>query len=160
MPDFQALEWRKAATTDLVAQAIRKDVRSYRRERGRAGHRFSLNHVKSLWAANDGAHAVLNHLDDEAWQMWYRHPETGWAMVSWHLTRREAQAAAENGKSAPRNSELKEPDPGLYVLAGSNPDRMTIRTHCRSEIAATDIEAVYAKLGFATARETVAPPVG
>jgi len=155
MPDFHCLEWHKQPIDSPVALAIRRDVREHRRERGRGGHRFSLNHVKSLWSANDGRHVVLNHVDDPAWQMWHR-DNAGWSMVSWHQTRREAQAAAEND-SAPPEAKITS---GIYVLAGSDPERMTIRTHCTSAATADDIEAVYVKLGFTTARETVGAPVG
>jgi hypothetical protein len=160
MSDFTSLEWQKQPTTSYIAHAIRKDTRKYRRERGRGGHRFSLNYVKSLWAASDGVHAVLNHIDDPAWQIWFCDPETGWALCSWHLTRREAQAVAENSLGIPLRPGTKGLGPGLYVLAGSDPGRPSIRTFCSSETSANDIEAVYVKLGFTTAREIVDPPVG
>lgn len=154
MPDFAALEWSKQSLTGDVAKALRKDVRTYRRERGRGGHRFSYNYLKTLWAADDGLHAVCNHIDDSAWQMWYRHPTDGWIMIDWHLTRREAQAAAES-----KHPELVERKPkifpGINVLAGW-PDRdPTMRVHCSSEATATVVSEAFDKIGCITRRELV-----
>lgn len=159
MLDFLALSWRKQPIDGALAQSIRRDVRKHRRERGRAGHRFSQPYLKTLWGSIDNDHAVLNHVDDLAWQMWFRDPRIGWWMVSWHLTRREAQAAAENVRPAPLLEE-RAPDPGLYVLAGSSEDRLTIRTQCSSEYSAEQLEETYAGLGFITRRETIGQPVG
>lgn len=158
MSDFIALNWSKQPLTGDVSRALRKDVRTYRRERGRGDHRFSYTCLKTLWAADDGLHVVCNHIDDPAWQMWYRHPASGWIMIDWHLTRREAQAAAES-----KHPELVERKPkvfpGINVLAGW-PDRdPTMRVHCSSEATAAAVADAFVKIGCITGRELVATEV-
>jgi hypothetical protein len=157
MADFTALEWVKHPTDQTLAQNLRRNVRQKRTERGRGGHRFSMNYLKTLWGASDGIHAVLNHVDDPVWQMWYEHPEQGWMLISWHATRREAQAAAES-----RHPEIMDPEPtvrpGLNLVAGhpSRPGKYPIRVLCSSEHTATELEGIFDRLGFHTRRELVA----
>lgn len=157
--DFDALDWSKQPTDGPVSQAIRRDVRKHRRERGRGGHRFSLNYLKTVWSASDGSHVVLNHVDDLIWQMWYRHPEQGWVLMDWLSTRREAQAAAETHQPELSDSRPDMP-PGIYVLAAWPGRPSTMRVHCSSERTADDITEVFARLGCDTQRELVDASLG
>lgn len=154
MADFESLSWVKAPTDGEVARAIRKNVRMHRREKGRGGHRFAQSFLKTLWVADDGRHAVLNHIDDLTWQMFYRHPESGWGLIHWYATRREAQASAE---SAHPDLVFQAPTiySGINILAHFPDRKNRMRVHCSSDYTATVIEETFMKLGCITRREVV-----
>lgn len=164
MSDFDdALIWAKQPTDADVAQALRKNVRKYRTERGRHGHRFSMKYLKTVWSAADDLHVVLNHVDDPTWQMWYQHPDKGWTMISWHGTRREAQAAAE-GQHVDRVEPIVAHKAGINLLAGwaDEPYRrrrtevdFTMRIHCQTERTVSELEEIFSRLGCLTKREMV-----
>ena len=154
MADFESLSWVKQPVDGDFARAIRKDVRLYRRERGRGGHRFSMNFIKTLWVADDSMHAVLNHIDDLVWQMFYRHPTQGWLLIHWYDTRREAQAAAESDHPE-LVSRRPTVHPGINVLANFPHRDNRMRVHCSSDYTATVVEETFVKIGCITAREVV-----
>lgn len=158
MSDFQVIEWVKCDNDGDLARELRKNIRQHRREKGRAGHRFAFTFLKTLWVADDDHHAVLNHVDDTVWQMWYRHPVEGWVLISWHATRREAQAAAESS-----HPQLVVPKvrihPGINVLAGWPGRELNMRVACSSEYTADVIGEIFAKLGCGTRRELVSAKV-
>lgn len=146
---FNSLEWARAKTHDVdIVHAIRHDVRKYRREKGRAGHRFRFATIKNIWYV-DEIHAVINHTDDPLWQYWYNHPQDGWILVHWYTTRREAQAAAE--LPHPEQSVTAKPFiEGIYVRAGWDMDNYTMRVTCSSDRTAVDIQSIFRKLGCFT----------
>jgi hypothetical protein len=141
-------QWTKAKdyADDLVANSIRRDVRRYRREYGRAGHRFRFATLKNLWYV-DMVHAVLSHSDDPVWQHWYNDGKEGWKLVAWYGTRREAQAAAERPIATPEDRPTST-ESGLFILAGWG-SHYSMRVRCRPETIA-DIGAVFAALGCRT----------
>lgn len=158
MPDFELIGWRQQPLDGDIARVMRRSIRMYRRERGRGGHRFSYLNLKSLWVTDDLAHVVLNHKDDLVWQFWWNDPLEGWLQISFHSTRREAQAAAELPR-IPVVVPAEKLVPGLYVLAAwpkqdQSPD-YKMRVHCRSESAVEAVVEVFDKLGCITKQETV-----
>jgi hypothetical protein len=152
--DFEVLPWKKQDADGEVSKHIRRHVRLYRRERGRGGHRFRYATLKSLWSA-DAIHVVLNHKDDPSWQYWYNDPRQGWNLISWHLTRREAQVAAEmpHPDLTPEPKFLTE---GLYVLAGWSDENYTMKVACSSEGTADQIIAVFTGIGCVATKSLLA----
>lgn len=150
--DFQSFQWRKAKDTeDPVALDIRHDVRRYRREKGRGGHRFRYATLKNLWYV-DQIHAVLNHSDDPVWQYWYHHPLNGWILISWHGTRREAQATAE----LPHPVEVaRSIAPGTYIFAAWPGQEVTMKVRVRSDWVGEQIIRVFGDLGCETKIEVI-----
>jgi hypothetical protein len=156
--DFEVLPWKKQPVDGEVAKSIRKDVRTFRKERGRGGHRFRFATLKSLWSA-DAIHVVLNHSDDSAWQYWYNDARQGWSLISWHMTRREAQVAAEmpHPDLTPEPKFLAE---GVYVLAGwpreNGEADYTMKVACSTDKTADEILAVFTHLGFVATKSLLA----
>jgi len=152
MPDFGAHHWVKSkGPDDDVAQQIRSDVRRYRREHGRGGHRFRHATLKNLWYV-DQTHAVLNHTDDPVWQYWYNHPINGWVLVDWFRTRREAQAAAER-PHPPVASSGKHVVDGTYVFAWWPNQDVTMRVRVRSDDIGAQIIKAFEGIGCNAALE-------
>lgn len=146
---FHSLQWTKTRTNDDdVIRLIRRDVRKFRREKGRAGHRFNHAKLKNCWHVEE-THAVINHTDDPLWQYWYNHPQDGWTLVHWYSTRREAQAAAELPHPEAQAAVDRTVD-GLYVKAGWSMDDYTMRVTCASRRIAEEIQGVFRKLGCVT----------
>lgn len=142
--DFQALQWARLKHDHEVVAEIRRDVRTYRRETGRAGHRFNAATLKNVWSS-DGVHVILNHLDDPTWQHWHLGAE-GWYLVHWYTSRREGQAAAE----LPLRAVSAEPImcvTGLRVVAGWPGQGGSMIVKCSSPTIAEDIAKVYANIG-------------
>jgi hypothetical protein len=149
--DFNLMNWEKQKNDSSLARAIRSDTRLHRRERGRGGHRFHFSALKGLWSV-ENIHAVLNHKDDPAWLYFYNHPQQGWILVDWRMTRREAQALAElpqeyqvlYAEQAVEKSQV----PGWHVHAGEKEHETSIDVSCRSEEIADDIREVFQEIGF------------
>lgn len=156
MPEFDSLGWSREKLDGSLARSIRSSIRLRRRERGRGGHRYRFNTLKNLWAV-DVIHAVVNHTDDPEWQYYYNHPSEGWLLISWHLTRREAQAAAE----LPLPPELvptvasRATVEGWHVLAGWKKDKFTMDVPCTSEEIAGEIEETFQVIGCHTSKSLV-----
>lgn len=156
MADFDVVTWGKLPLDGDIARSLRKDIRTNRRERGRGGHRFSFNHLKSIYGSDNGLHVICNHTDDPVWQLWYRHPQDGWILVDWRDALREAKAAAE--LPMPDADPAKPLASGLYLLAGWDRGEETeysIRILCSSETTAVAMTEVYQKLGCLVKRELV-----
>lgn len=96
-------QWTTSPIDGPVVSAIRRDNRKFRREKGRAGHRFRFIDLRFLWVAGTN-HAILTHYTDRSWQYWYRHPTQGWLMESYHENLADAKMDAEV-------KSLAEPDP-------------------------------------------------
>jgi hypothetical protein len=148
--DFKTYSWIKAKDNDAdIVQAIRRDIRINRRERGRAGHRFRHVTLKNVWYV-DLIHAVVNHTDDPVWQYWYNHPRQGWILVNWYMTRREAQAAAELPYVEPEATEDKsEGLKGLHVVADwpGRDNGYPIKVYCSSPRIAAELKDVFESIG-------------
>ena len=158
MPDFELTDWSNQPLDGEVAHSIRHDVRAFRRERGRGGHRFRYTHLKTLWVS--AAYAVLNHTDDQVWQLWYQDARQGWLLVDWCRTRREAQAVADanpipkelviHGTDA-RDSMITVragwPDPQYPDLP---PKVYTMKVGCATPYTAEQITAVFERIGCLT----------
>jgi hypothetical protein len=159
--DFELPHWTNQPLDGDVALSIRHDVRQYRRERGRGGHRFRHSHLKSLWSVED-IHAVLNHNDDPAWQYWYHDARQGWLLVDWFSTRREAQAFVDmnpvptivihgtNVDDTPIHVLAGWPDPEYPELL---PKDYTMRVPCRSDYTASVVIEVFEKVGCLTRQD-------
>ena len=147
----QVLNWKKQPLDGEVSKGLRKGIRQYRRERGRGGHRFRYDDLKALYSVGD--FIVLTHHGDSIWQLYHRHPQNGWFLISWHFTRREAQIAALHPLPdlTPKPKKIKE---GIHVLAGwDDPMVKTMRVHCSSTWTADCIEAAFQSLGCLTERQ-------
>lgn len=154
MTDFRLLDWKREATDGPTAYSMRHDTRKWRREKGRAGHRFSFVRLKNIWVADD-IHAVCNHDDDASWLYFRRLPLKGWLLISWHRTRREAQAAAD----LPLPDLTPKPKPivaGIHIKAGWNKGDYTMNIACRTEYTADVITDIFQRMGCETEREMVA----
>ncbi len=154
-----ALTWEKHSNTGQFATEIRRGIRQYRREKGRQGHRFRYDDLKTLWGAKDrkGTHAVLTHHDDKLWQYWFK-DEDGWKLQSWFKLLKDAQNEAEKPRAKPVVVPPKI-EPGSYVHAawvapyhGQKP--MVVR--CQSDATAAYISELFQKLGCAVELKTVA----
>ena len=151
------LQWVKCSVDGSFAKDLRRGIRMHRREKGRGGHRFSFSDLRGIWISGDD-HAILTHDDDHAWQFWWRHPERGWYLQSWHRLLSEAKEEAEK----PRVLEIasRPLSSGIYVCAewqepyikGSKP--MMVR--CSSESTLKDILQVFSSLGCVASMKTVA----
>lgn len=142
--DFYSLKWVQLKHDHGTIAELRRDVRTYRRENGRAGHRFNVATLKNVWSA-DGVHVILNHTDDPIWQHWHLGAE-GWYLVHWHTSRREGQAAAE----LPLRMVSADPTAsvaGLRVEAGWPGRGVTMITACSAPATADDIAKVYSNIG-------------
>jgi hypothetical protein len=146
MARYKPPEWEKVELDGPTAMAMRHDTRKFRREKGRAGRRFQFVRLKSLWTA-DGIHAVCNHLNEAEWLYFHRTALQGWLLMSWHGTRREAQAAAE--LPLPDLTPKPKPTtPGLHVKAGWTHKRgVTMDVACHSEYTAGVVADIFDKLG-------------
>jgi hypothetical protein len=127
----------------------------YRREKGRGGHGFSYSDLKGVWGSGDD-YAIVTHIDNRAWQLWWRHPERGWFLQSWHRLLNEAKDEAEN----PRTLDLvpQQNLPGTYVCAEwkapySSNQPMMVR--CQ-EYTAGEIASVFDSLGCSTYIKVIA----
>lgn len=152
---FDSLQWSKAKnSSDDIVRSIRHDVRKFRREKGRAGHRFRFATLKNIWYV-DQVHAVVNHTDDPVWQYWYNDPQDGWMLVHWYSTRREAQAAAElpHPESVKEKLVVADKSDGHYVLVAWPNKDFSMRYHCSSPYTAQETMKVWEKLGCRTVIE-------
>jgi hypothetical protein len=151
--DFRSFQWAKAKDLDGdVAEEIRHDVRRYRREKGRGGHRFRHATLKNLWHV-ENIHAVLNHADDPVWQYWYNHASNGWQLVGYYFTRREAQAAAERPHPI---APIKPLAPGRYIFAAWPDHEVTMRVRISSDYTGEQVSKVFGDLGCQTSIEEFA----
>lgn len=142
--DFHSLLWRQVKHDHENVSELKRDIRTYRRETGRAGHRFNPATLKNVWSSG-GVHLVINHVDDPVWQHWHHGPE-GWYLVHWHLSRREAQAAAELPlRTVPPTPPGKVS--GLRVVAGWPGRAGTMVVKCSSPTTAEDVAKVYSNIG-------------
>ncbi len=161
MPEFDLLTWTRQPADGDFAKELRHDVRMHRREKGRSGHRFNYNRLKSLWSVG-GIHAVMNHQDDPTWQFWHKDALSGWNLMSWHLTRREAQAAAEQ-PLPDLTPKPKDKTYGLHVYAGwsgMDPfgfqrDWPSIVVPCSSEYTAGVIVKIFEDMGCEVKKDLV-----
>lgn len=151
--DFQTFGWEKQKNDSAVAKSIRASVHQQRRERGRGGHRFRYSTLKAIWSVGE-THAVLNHTDDTTWQYW-RNTNGGWLLVSWHLTRREAQASAELPLPADLAIPLRVSEAGLHVYAGWQQGSYTMDVPCSSDEIAQDIKEAFEIIGCHTELVTI-----
>lgn len=153
--DFELNHWSSQPLDGETAHSIRHDVRAYRRERGRNGHRFRFQTLKTLWVSTN--HAVLNHTDDPAWQYWYCDGRQGWLLVDTFRTRREAQAVADAHPVPPdlvvHGSDVRD---SMIVVRAGWPDAQypdlppkvwNIKVGCTSASTADQIISVFEHIG-------------
>jgi len=145
--DFDAYRWQRVRSNDddPVVDSLQRDVRRFRREHGRGGHRFRRATLKSVWHI-ELIHAVVNHTDDLVWQHWYNHPSRGWTLQHWYDTRREAQAAAELPLAEILDPVRARPT-GLRVEAGWAKGSRPIVVSCSSPGTAAVIQDVLGSIG-------------
>lgn len=148
------LQWIKHPVDGDFAKALRRGIRMNRREKGRGGHRFIYGDLKTLWGSGDN-YAILIHDTDRYWQFWWRHPERGWFLQSWHRLLSEAKEEAES----PRILEVpNSPTPGTYVCAEwKEPYRgkAPMMVRCHTEYTTKEIRDVFERLGCATSIKAV-----
>lgn len=149
------LQWERKPVDGPFIKKFRREVRSHRREKGRGGHEFIHDDLRGLWTSGD-SYAVLNHNTDRSWQFWWRHPERGWFLQSWHKLLSEAKEEADK----PRVFDVVEKArvSGTYVCAewldpqwGSGP--MMVR--CSSDYTASEIASVFEALGCRTTTKSL-----
>lgn len=129
----------------------------YRREKGRAGHEFIYDDIRTLWVSGDD-YAILTHNSDRVWQFWWKHPEQSWVLQSWHRLLSEAKEEADK----PRILALptpKAPEPGFYVCgvwespySGSRP----LMVRCSTDYTVAEVTSVFRALGLCASTKTVA----
>jgi hypothetical protein len=150
------LEWEKLPIDGSFATQLRREIRTRRREKGRAGHEFMSDDIRVLWASG-ASHVILAHNTDRVWQFWWRHPQQGWFLQSWHRLLTEAKTEADKPRITtplPETSRVT----GTYVCAewkepyvGSAP--MMVR--CSTQYTASEILSVFQELGCNTATKAV-----
>lgn len=143
--EFDPYQWRKAKDSDPIIDSVQRDVKRFRREHGRGGHRFRRATLKSVWHI-DLIHAIVNHTDDLVWQHWYNNPVGGWQLQSWYDTRREAQAAAELPLTEISETVRVRPT-GLRVEAGWAKGSFPIVVSCSSLGTAAVVQDVLGSIG-------------
>jgi hypothetical protein len=143
------LEFTRHPLTGEVAHILRASSRGHHPPT-LDGHSFVYRDLKELWVSVDGEHVVLTHDKEDGWQYWHKPPEDegGWALVSVHPYRGEAQAAADLNHGPPPLAA------GTYFLAW-HPGGRTIRVLCVSPDAAETLTAIFTKLGYDTSIEEV-----
>ena len=154
-----ALTWEKHPNNGPFATEIRRGIRQRRREKGRQGHRFRFDDLKTLWGAKDrrGTYAVLNHNEDKLWQFWFK-DEDGWKLQSWFKLLKDAQAEAEKPRPKPVVVPVKI-EPGSYVHAAwlsPYKGRKPMVVRCQSDATAAVISELFQKLGCAVEVKTIA----
>jgi hypothetical protein len=147
--------WHRQPITGSVAKAIRKDNRTYRREKGRQGHRFRYDELRSVWLAGEDF-VIVTHQVDRTWQLWWRHPEKGWMLQSWHSLLSEAKEEAENPRLPDKlRGPLKN---GTYVCAewrAPYHGRDPIMVRCNTELTTVALSGVFQRLGCSVTLKTV-----
>lgn len=150
------LQWERIPTNGDFMKKMRRELRIHRREKGRGGHEFVHDDVRTLWASGDD-YAILTHNSDRVWQFWWRHPEQGWALQSWHRLLADAKQEADKPRILALPS-VKAPEPGLYVCAvwqepysGNRP----LMVRCSSDYTATEVTDMFLALGCQTSTKTV-----
>lgn len=143
MPELQ---WEKQPLTRELARNLRAATR---RAPSLDGHTFRYGELKELWAAE--GHVVLTHSVDPVWQYWSHAPEGGWAPVSIHPSRQEAQATAE-GTAVSASDETS--SVGDFLLARF-PGGNWIRTRIQSRNGMASMTAIYQNMGCEVREEHV-----
>jgi hypothetical protein len=143
------LEWEKLPIDGSFATQLRREIRTRRREKGRAGHEFMSDDIRVLWASG-ASHVILAHNTDRVWQFWWRHPQQGWFLQSWHRLLVEAKTEADKPRITtplPETSRIA----GTYVCAewkephGGGSAPMMVR--CSTQYTVSEILSVFQELG-------------
>jgi hypothetical protein len=149
------MEWVKQSVDGPAAKKLRREIRMHRREKGRAGHGFTFNDIRALWMLGND-HAIVSHNSDRSWQFWWRNPDRGWHLQSWHRLLSEAQE--ESRKPRAITAAAKPRVPGTYVCAewtapysGSAP--MMVR--CSSEYTTKVISEIFESLCCTTSVQSI-----
>lgn len=150
------LEWERHSVDGPFATKLRREIRARRREKGRAGNEFMSDDIRTLWVSGD-SHVILSHNTNRIWQFWWRHPEEGWYLQSWHRLLAEAKTEADKPRITTLPPE-KSREAGIYVCAewkeplrGAAP--MMVR--CSSSYTASEITKVFQELGCNALAKTV-----
>lgn len=154
-------QWNKEPVDGALAIALRRGIRQRRREKGRGGHRFRYDDLRSFWSLGENI-AVVDHREDRWWQVWIKDSERGWYLEGWHRRLKDAQAQAEKPRPKPKPLPKPKIPPGKYVHAAWSIDRyrrkdgrpMVVR--CQSDYTAGVISEVFQRLGCATEIKEVA----
>ena len=150
------LEWNKHSVEGDFVRRLRREIRMYRRERGRAGKEFMPDDLRTVWSSGSN-YVILTHNTDRLWQFWWKHPEKGWFLQSWHRLLSEAKEEAEK----PRIVELPEwqdTAPGTYVYAEweeKSSDSKPFMILCSTPYTASEVMDVFRQLGCRAAIKTV-----
>lgn len=149
------MEWTKQPVDASAAKKLRREIRMHRREKGRGGHGLTFNDIRALWMSGDD-HAIVSHNSDRSWQFWWRNPDRGWHLQSWHRLLGEAQE--ESLKPRAITATTRPRVPGNYVCAewttpysGSAP--MMVR--CSSEYTTKAICEIFESLCCTTSVQSV-----
>lgn len=146
-----------------LAQTIRRDLRLYRREKGRGGHKFLFKDLLSIYSTegDNPAHVIVTHHDDSAWQHYWRHPERGWMQQKTYDTEDEAKQAVETFERPKDNfrTPVRKPDGSsvtetylTFKPKGSRQLKVKVSTPWVEE----QMAGIFARLGFDTNRTTKA----
>jgi hypothetical protein len=150
------LDWERQPIDGSIFKDFRRQVRIHHRQKGRGGHEFIRDDVRSLWSSGD-SHLIISHNIDRFWQFWWRHPEAGWFLQSWHRVLSEAKEEAEN----PRVFELpkgKKRNQGSYLCAewpDSFCDSSPMMVRCSSQYTTSEMRDVFEGLGCQTYTKVV-----
>lgn len=160
--------WFEHKVDSELSQTIRRDLRIYRREKGKGGHKFSFKDLLAIYSSegDNPEHAVVTHHEDAAWQHYWRHPERGWMLQKSYATRDDADAAVDvftppkdNFKTPPRhdNGEFRtEPKKTeTHVIAGTEDRPNFLTSKSQSPWVREQMRGVFTRLGYETRVETV-----
>jgi hypothetical protein len=146
-----------------LAKSIRRDLRLYRREKGKGGHRFVFKDLQEIWstAGDVPEHVLVTHYQDATWQHYWCHPERGWLQQGFYSSKDDAIQGV--GEFTPPEDNFRT---AARHPAGETETYMVVSVDGKTETwrskAATSpwvqkqMTDVLGRVGFTTRMETVA----
>jgi hypothetical protein len=145
--------WTEHKVDGDLAKQLRRELRMYRREKGKGGHKFSFKDLRAIYApdTDDVEHAIVTHNTDSAWLHFWRHQTRGWMQQQPYYSQDEAYQAVEafepyEPKPPPAGSHLRSDE--TYVVGGM-PDRPgSIKVKTSSPWTTQQLNDIFHRLGL------------
>lgn len=146
-------EWIELKVEDALPREIRRELRLYRREKGKRGHKYTFTDLLAVFAVDSDPieHVVVTHNADPAWQHYWRHETRGWMLQQSYDTQDEAYKAVAafepyEPPPPPPNSKL---NAHKNTIVGSWPDKPNaIKVKASSPWTGEQLHAIFQRLGM------------